>query len=399
MKIVHFSHCNLGSAEASTAHVMEFADRLAKNGHQVIVTAPDKGRYQARTPCKIKYFPYINAKGLRQPTAVLTGFIMLLRLRVARQVDCLYIRRLALDPMPGVFSWLTRTPLVVETNGQIEIHEHEVPFHFLWKRFWYPLLKLIERILFGAAHAVTADGEGRLNAFKTRYPLWKNKFHMIRSGGIDLEKFAPKDPLKWRKTRELPNDRRILVWVGTIFAWSGLEVLFEAAKTVVKDHPDVHFLMIGDGPDRPRMEQLVSKARLQDKFTFTGYIPTDRLYQWLSASDMALAPYTRLRLAREDFTSYKIFEYMALGLPVVCSFEKGGKSNISYVERFDLGQTVGPEDPDALARGISRALEREDYFTDDFKTRARETLVSLDLTWDALVLQVEALCRDAADKK
>ncbi len=397
MKIIHFSHCNLGGTEASTAHVMEFADRLARRGHQVVVVSPKWQRpYPKDSPCRMVYFRMIPIKGLRQISAVVSGFVTLLWLKLVFRPDCLYIRRLPLDPMPGVFAWLTRTPMVTETNGQVEIHEHEVPVHALWRPLWYPMLLLFERIVFANSHAVTADGETRLENFRRRYHAWGGeRFHMVRSGGIDLERFRPVDRQQAREKLGLPQDRRILIWVGTIFAWSGLEVLLEASEKICAQQEDVDILIVGDGPERGRFIRMTEQMGLSARVRFTGYIQSEELYLWLSAANLALAPYTRLRLDREDFTSYKIFEYIACGLPVVCSYEQGG-SNIRYVRDYDFGTTVPPEDPDLFARAVLDTLARRELFTNAFVKRARKKLRELDVTWEALVDQVEVLCQQAA---
>jgi len=342
------------------------------------------------------YFPMIPIKGLRQISAMISGFATLLWLKWSFRPDCLYIRRLPLDPMPGVFAWLTRTPMVTETNGQVEIHEHEVPVQMLWKPLWYPMLLLFERIVFANSFAVTADGEARLENFRRRYRTWApERFHMVRSGGIDLERFRPVDRSQARERLGLAQDRRLLIWVGTIFAWSGLEVLLEAAEKICARQKDVDILIVGDGPERERFVRMVGKMGLSERIRFTGYIQSEELYLWLSASNLALAPYTRLRLDREDFTSYKIFEYIACGLPVVCSYEKGG-SNIRYVRDYDFGTTVPPEDAELFARAVLETLERKELFTNAFVKRARSKLRELDVTWEALVDQVESLCRRAA---
>lgn len=52
-------------------------------------------------------------------------------------------------------------------------------------------------------------------------------------------------------------------------------------------------------------------------------------------------------------------------------------------------------DADAFVNSILRVLSDDSYFTEDFVKRARQTLRELDMTWDALVDQVEALCRSA----
>jgi len=63
---------------------------------------------------------------------------------------------------------------------------------------------------------------------------------------------------------------------------------------------------------------------------------------------------------------------------------------------YNLGATVPPEEADAFANAILRVLADGSYFTDDFVKQARKTLRELDVTWDALVDQVEGLCRSAA---
>ncbi len=399
MRILHFSHCNLGSTEASTAHVMEFAERLARRGHCVRVVTPRKGKHYANpTSCEMHYFPILHLKGLRQISAVLSGFITLIWLKLRWRPDCLYIRRLPLDPLPGAFAWLTRTPLITETNGQVEICEYEVPMHVLWLRFWYPLLLTFERVLFANSFAVTADGQQRLETFRRRYPAWTGRFHRVLSGGIDLDRFRKVDKIQARQELGLPLDRKILIWVGTIFAWSGLEVLLDAAEHIIRMRADVDILIVGDGSERKRFMRIAAEKSLTQRVRFTGYIPTSDLYRWLSASDVALAPYTRLRLDREDFTSYKIFEYLACGLPVVCSYEKG-KSNISYVREYDLGATVPPEDVHAFSAAVKQVLENDFYFCDDFVKRARTILWEIGVTWDGLVDQVEGLCQAATEKK
>jgi glycosyltransferase involved in cell wall biosynthesis len=376
---------------------MEFADGLVNKGHQVRVVSPKKSiPYKEKTACEMQYFSMVNFKGLRQISAILTGFLSLIYLKIRWRPDCLYIRRHVLDPMPGIFAWLTRTPLVTETNGQIEVHEYEVPLHRLWKHFWYPLLLFFERILFSNSYAVTADGKQRLDAFICRYLSWEKRFYLVRSGGIDLKRFRRVNKIEARKHLSLPMGKRLLVWVGTIFDFSGLEILIQAARKICARCSDVEFIIIGDGSAKNHYIEMVEQEGLSDLIHFTGYIHRNDLYRWLSACDLALAPYNRLRLGKEDFTSYKIFEYLACGLPVACSYEKG-KSNISYVHDYNLGATAPLENADAFADAVIKILQDKSYFNLAFEERARTILHDLNVTWEALVNKVEAICRSAAD--
>jgi glycosyltransferase involved in cell wall biosynthesis len=376
---------------------MEFADGLARKGHRVRVVSPKKSKaYAYRTPCEMQYFPLINLKGFRQISAILMGFLTLLYLKKSWRPDCLYIRRLVLDPLPGIFAWLTGTPMVTETNGQVEVHRYEVPLHRLWKYFWYPLMRFFERIVFSNSRAITVDGDQRMRVFKQRYPGWDRRFHLVRSGGIDLERFKTIDKHAARRMLGLPKAKRILVWVGTIFDFSGVEILIQAARKICARVPDVEFLIIGDGSAKEHYIGKVKEYGLSHRVHFTGYVQNHELYRWLSACDLALAPYNRLRLGREDFTSYKIFEYLACGLPVVSSYEKGG-SNISYIPNYNLGATAPLENTEAFVDAVLKVLQEKSYFSTEFKSHARAVLHGLNVTWDALVNKVDNLCQAAAE--
>ena len=343
------------------------------------------------------YFPLIKIKGLRQISAILAGFFTLLRLRKNWKPDCLYTRRLVLDPLPGVFAWLTGIPLVTETNGQVEVHKYEVPMPKLWKPFWYPLMMIFERILFANSSAVTADGEIRLKVFKCRYPQWPNRFHMVRSGGINLERFRRVNKKAAREALGLPQDRQILVWVGTIFDFSGMEILIQAAYKICTQVSNVDFLIIGDGAAKKNYIRMAEEKGLSHRLSFTGSIRNNELYRWLSACDVALAPYNRLRLGREDFTSYKIFEYLACGLPVICSYEGGG-GNLSYISDYELGEVVPLEDIDAFTDAVINILGKDEYFSSEFVKHCRTILLKLNVTWESLVSKVEDICFNAVSK-
>ena len=190
----------------------------------------------------------------------------------------------------------------------------------------------------------------------------------------------------------LPQDRRILIWVGTMFDFSGLEILVKAAPKICNENDEVDFIIIGDGPKKKDFMKMAEENGVFHRMRFTGYIQNSNLNQWLSACDLALAPYNKLRLSQEDFTSYKIFEYLACGLPVVTSYLKGD-SNIRYIPEFDLGATAPPGDEDAFTAAVLKILAKGSYFNDDFVLRARETLRKLDVSWDSLVEHVDDLCR------
>jgi glycosyltransferase involved in cell wall biosynthesis len=132
---------------------------------------------------------------------------------------------------------------------------------------------------------------------------------VVTPTGVDLAAFAqPPDPTPLR--RRLGLEGRFAVgWVGSFRPFHALEQVVEATSTV----SGATLLVVGDGPERGRIERL---ARALDvPATFTGTIPHHQLPAYLAAMDAAvlLAP----RGASFHYSPLKLAEYLAAGRPVV----------------------------------------------------------------------------------
>ncbi|HEX6420780.1 MAG TPA: glycosyltransferase family 4 protein [Acidimicrobiales bacterium] len=166
---------------------------------------------------------------------------------------------------------------------------------------------------------------------------------LLTPTGVDLDAFAePPDPAPLR--RELGIDGRFVVgWVGSFRPFHALEQALKAAAAV----PEASLLLVGDGPERARIERLARTTGVPA--TFTGTVPHDRLPAYLAAMDAAVV------LARPGapfhYSPLKLAEYMAAGLPVVVP-DVG-----QLAERLTDGVdalVVPPHDPVALAEALRR---------------------------------------------
>jgi glycosyltransferase involved in cell wall biosynthesis len=91
---------------------------------------------------------------------------------------------------------------------------------------------------------------------------------MTIDNGIDLSPFETSDPTLGR---ELQKGARIVVGsVGRLVAQKGFPFFLQAAQEVLKDFPEVLFVVVGEGPDRPALEALARDLRLGDHFIFAG---------------------------------------------------------------------------------------------------------------------------------
>jgi glycosyltransferase involved in cell wall biosynthesis len=166
---------------------------------------------------------------------------------------------------------------------------------------------------------------------------------LLTPTGVDLDTFdGTADPAPLRHQLGL-GDRFVVGWVGSFRPFHALEQAVEAAASV----RGTTLVLVGDGPERPRIERLA--AELGVRAVFTGTVPHDRLPSYVAAMDVGIV----LAQAGEPFhySPLKLAEYMAAGLPVIAPA-------IGQIpERLRDGVdalVVPPHDPTVMAEAMRR---------------------------------------------
>jgi glycosyltransferase involved in cell wall biosynthesis len=200
---------------------------------------------------------------------------------------------------------------------------------------------------------------------------------LLTPTGVDLDLFAePPDPAPLR--RELGLDGRFVVgWVGSFRRFHALEQAVEATATVA----GATLLLVGDGPERRRIERLADDLGV--RATFTGTVPHHELPGYLAAMDAAVI--LAERNGPFHYSPLKLAEYMAAGLPVV------SPASGQLAERLTDGVDailVPPHDVAALGAALRR-------LHDDPEDRARlgkaaRAAAEAEWSWDDQVRRVIA---------
>jgi glycosyltransferase involved in cell wall biosynthesis len=182
------------------------------------------------------------------------------------------------------------------------------------------------------------------------------------------------------------------VFAGAFRSWHGV-VHLAAALARLHAAGDERFgaTFIGDGPERPVVERV---ARDLPGITFTGAMPHDRLPAALAAGDIGVAPFDPSRHAPLRLGFYwsplKIFEYMAVGLPVVApALPRLARLVESGVE----GMLYDPIEPRALDRALVALAD--DVVRRRMGQAARDRVVR-DFSWTAHCAALDARLRALA---
>lgn len=184
---------------------------------------------------------------------------------------------------------------------------------FARRGFVHRILQRLERWTFRSADAVISTNQSYRRIALERGRVPSDRVFVVRSGP-DLERVRLRPPRP-----ELKRGRRHLVgYVGVIGRQEGLAYLLEAVRHVVHDRgrQDVHFGIVGDGPELPTIRAEAARLRVEEFVTFTGRLPDDDMFALLSTADLCVNP-DEVNAMNDKSTMNKIMEYMALAKPIV----------------------------------------------------------------------------------
>ncbi|PSN13315.1 glycosyltransferase family 1 protein [filamentous cyanobacterium CCT1] len=183
-----------------------------------------------------------------------------------------------------------------------------------------------------------------------------------------------------------PSSTFTVGFVGSLKPWHGLTHLVNAFEQLYLRVPQARLLIVGDGPERDRLEVQLVERRLQAVARCTGAVPPDRIPALLAQMDVAVAPYP----ASPDFyfSPLKVVEYMAAGLPVVVS-------DIGQLRDLVVDGVTGwlcpPGDEKALAIALERLWRSPDLRCSLGRAARQQVLVHH--TWDGVAEQILAIAR------
>ncbi|MBD3335606.1 MAG: glycosyltransferase [Candidatus Eisenbacteria bacterium] len=171
------------------------------------------------------------------------------------------------------------------------------------------------------------------------------KIHHIPNG-VDWGLYEePPQPGDWRSRLRL-EDKFVSVYVGGMGPVHNVATLVEAAAHLARD-PRMHFVLAGDGPEKPRLARRAQELGLTN-VTFHEAVPKREVPGLLAAGDLCVYSLRNDPFFRGTFPN-KNFDYMASGRPLVLAVE--GESQ-QLVEAAGAGRVVPPEDAGAMAAAI-----------------------------------------------
>jgi len=165
----------------------------------------------------------------------------------------------------------------------------------------------------------------------------------IVENGVETDLFRPCPPEKVPGT----EDRFLICYIGTMGMAHGLETLISAAEQLQRPLPQAMFLLIGEGAEKERIEQLAA-ARQLSNICFLGQQQRERIPGYIAGVDVCLVMLKKTELFKTVIPT-KLLEYMSCEKPVIVAVDGQARK---IVEEAGAGVFVEPEDSSALAEAI-----------------------------------------------
>ena len=196
-------------------------------------------------------------------------------------------------------------------------HGHEV-----WWAKVFPFNLLLRRIG-STVDVLTYLGEFTRKAISKALSARAQSAMVKIAPGIDVEHFIPTDASSLRESLGL-TDKKVIVSVGRLVHRKGQDHLIEAMPEILKNVPRAHLLLVGEGPYREHLQNLVHQLKLESSVTFIGRIQYQDLPMYICVGDIFAMP-SRSRLMGLEVEGLGIvyLEASSCGLPVLAG-DSGG---------------------------------------------------------------------------
>ena len=270
--------------------------------------------------------------------------------------------------------WLAGVPIRVHT-----FHGHSLSGYFpgiiSWGYRW------IERFLARLSTRLITISPALLSELVERYRIApKERFVVIRLG-LDMARWNQYNPAKARTWRQswAPDGEVLLAWIGRMVPIKRVEILLHAVQALSQMGMPIKLLLVGEGPERPRLQELAQRLGIADRCIWAG--PIEDMPTLYRAVDAVALP------SRNEGTPVVLIEALACGVPVIAS-AVGGVPDV--LQQGEWGYLV-PTD-------ANWALALKEFLThlSTWKDRARAAQPHIIATYDyrRLIHEMDLLYKD-----
>lgn len=283
MKVCHFiTRLIVGGAQENT---FLSARGLVEAGHEcVLLTGPSEGREgQLLDKMKNPGIEIVESPLFVREISPLTDLRALFYLRDflrERKFDVIHTHSSKAGILGRIAGRMAGVPMVVHTIHGLAFGPYESRLKNLIyinaERYAATKCDRIYAVAQAMIDQCLAEKIGRPEQYKVVY------------SGMELDRFleAEKDD-SLRRSLGIPENRKVVGAIARLFPRKGYEDFFPIAAKIVRELPDTHFLILGDGPKRYEYEAWAESLGIHGHVTFAGLVPPDEVARYIALMDVA----------------------------------------------------------------------------------------------------------------
>ncbi len=223
--------------------------------------------------------------------------------------------------------------------------ETAVKLGIVRNRLLIRLSEQLETWIYRHSDFITGQTQGIINNIRQRFP---NKRIFWLPNGVDVDELESRlTGEDWRTQKGFSKDDLLFYFGGLLGYAQGLDCIIQAAA-LVKDLPEVKFILIGEGPEKERLMELKEALGTSNVYFFKG-VPKDQIADVIQSIDVGIIPLKKLDLFLGAIPS-KLFEILCLEKPVLLGIE--GEAKELFIEQGRAGLAFEPENATALAAQV-----------------------------------------------
>jgi glycosyltransferase involved in cell wall biosynthesis len=253
---------------------------------------------------------FIKISGLSRISAAFTHHREIRKTIRAKKIDAVVLYGVATNGLQTIHN--ARRLHIPVVFRSIDILNRMVAYRFL-----RPFTRMLEKLVYSRADMVLTLTP-TLNKYVTGLGARENRVRLLPMP-VDTGIFCPSPaPAELRRQWGIKETDSVILYMGTLFDFSGLDGIIRQLPGIIAQVPEAKLLIVGDGPQRQKLEGIIADMGLKDKVIITGFQPYDTMPRYINMATVCLNPF-RTTAATRDIFPGKIVQYLACAKAVVAT--------------------------------------------------------------------------------
>ncbi len=379
MRIFYICYENLSLQWAPTTHIKEVTEHLKKIGNDVILFAPNIGRYKSETTVRVIYVPTLKVRFIKEYIYYVCLFFYLFAYQIRLKADVFYVREMGLSVAPALVGFILRVPHILEINGIVTFDFQSMDKY----RFKHKIFEYFQYINFLLAHKVVTVSE---NIKKELLQLYGNTDKVVYiENGVNTDIFSPKEKIGARNLLKWKYDGFYLLYIGSFYPRHGIQQIIQIIRHIKPKLPNVKLIMVGSGYSLESAVRLAKELRLTSHIDFVGEIDYENIPTYINASDVGIFFLTGSG-KKYYGKPIKLYEYMSCGKPVITNEVYG-----EFVREKGIGIVISEKDYEQAADTIIQLL-KDNALMNSMGENGRKLVVN-SFTWEITTKKILNVCQ------